>query len=256
MDDKIYYELDSAITNLKKMQEQLNVLHRQRTEKIQQANADESLNEAERQGKLHEFNSLYDHAVRTIMEEFPKKSAAIEDKIAAQFNSAYFNEVDIDQKIIALESKNSPYTIHDQTAAILGLSREIRKNNLAKEIAEGDYTDLLNLYRIALRTNNRTDLAYIESRIEKLTRKAGKNSKDNSSKTTLLELVKNSVMKRVDPKICELKDRFDTITKEHDQIITEIDEDNQGDDLAQKVAQEEKPEEKTLAPGDNVSPVN
>jgi len=244
MDDKIYFELDNAITNLKKMQEQLNVLNHQKTEKILQAKADERLNEMERQGKLNEFNSLYDHAVHTILEEFPKKSAAIEDKLSVQFNSAYFNEVDIDQKIIALESKNSPYTIHDQTAAILGLAREIRKNNLAKEIAEGDYTDLLNLYRIALRTNNRTDLAYIESRIEKLTRKEGKNSKDNSSKTTLIELVKNSVMKRVDPKVCELKNRFDAIVKDFDQIMNGIDEAQERKDApVQKVVKEGNQEE-------------
>jgi len=224
VDEKIYNEIANDINKLKGLHEQLKVLHQQKSDKIKQTRSDESLTETERLGKIHEFTSLYAKAFDTLQEEFPKKAEILEGKIAVHFDAAYFKEVDIDQKIIELESKMSPYTIHDQTAAILGLTREIRKNNLSKELTEGDYTDLLNIYRIALRTNNRTDLAYIESRFERLTRKAGKNSKDKASKNMFIELVRKCIAQRVDPKAFELKDRFDAIMKEYDQLVEEIDE--------------------------------
>jgi len=225
VDEKGLYELKTDIANLKKLHEQLESLHRQQIEKINQTKTNVSLTEKDLPGKVHECTSLYAQGIRNLREEFPKKAQSIETKIAAHFDAAYFKELEVDQKIIALESKTSPYTLIDQTVAVLGLVREAQKYSLLNEITEGDYTDLLNLYRIALRNNNRTTLAFIEGRLEKLTREPGKNREDEAAKNALFALVRRSVAKRLDPKVGELRDLFDTVINEHNCLIKDMDKD-------------------------------
>ncbi|MGA1845083.1 MAG: hypothetical protein ACMUIS_11025 [bacterium] len=232
MDEKGLYELKTDIANLKKLHEQLGSLHRQQTEKGNQAKTNGSLTGKEIPGKMHEYASMFAEGIRNLTVEFSKRAQSIGDKIAACLDAAYYKESEIDQRIIALESKTSPYTLIDQTVAVLGLVREAQKYSLLTEITEGDYTDLLNLYRIALRNNNRTTLAFIEGRLEKLTREPGRNQEDEVAKKTLINLVGRSVAKRLDPKVRELREHFDAVINEHDSLIKDMDGDIKGPEAA------------------------